>query len=181
MAENRKNQAAPVQVALVPTPVPAPSAPLVETMPVVAPVTQVTALGPPTAEASAELDAMFVKDQNVDRQPLPVTAPAPVIRDSVASQPAVPVPTVPVPTVTATPNSASGIYLQFGAFGLKSNAEATFTHLQTQLTQLPAFEIVQQGTLYRLFSGPFANRDAANDAIALAIRSGLPKPIIVQR
>ncbi|PRC93265.1 septal ring lytic transglycosylase RlpA family protein [Solimicrobium silvestre] len=86
-----------------------------------------------------------------------------------------------VPVVISTPNNTSGFYLQFGAFGLRSNAEATFTHLQSKLKQLPAFEIVQQGTLYRLFSGPFASRDEANNALQLAMSIGIPKPVIVQR
>ncbi|MET3106754.1 rare lipoprotein A [Oxalobacteraceae bacterium GrIS 1.18] len=86
-----------------------------------------------------------------------------------------------VPAVTSTANTASGYYLQFGAFGLRSNAEATYTRLQNKLAQLPEFEIVQQGTLYRLFSGPFASRDEANNAILLAANVGVPKPIIVQR
>ena len=86
-----------------------------------------------------------------------------------------------VPPVINSPNPASGFYLQFGAFGLRSNAEATFTRLQETLKQLPSFEIVQQGTLYRLFSGPFVSRDEANRAIQLALSAGVSKPVIVQR
>lgn len=86
-----------------------------------------------------------------------------------------------VPTVTNEPTNANGFYLQFGAFGLRTNAEATFNRLQNQLTQLPAFEIVQQGTLYRLFSGPFSNHDEATHAQQLALNAGVPKPVIVQR
>ena len=88
---------------------------------------------------------------------------------------------VAVPPVIHIPNAASGIYLQFGAFGLRSNAEATFSLLQNKLAQLPGFEIVQQGTLYRLFSGPFSSREDANHAIQSALQIGLPKPLIVQR
>jgi len=53
--------------------------------------------------------------------------------------------------------------------------------LQDTLKQLPAFEIVQQGTLYRLFSGPFVSREEANNAIQLALNAGVSKPLIVQR
>ena len=88
---------------------------------------------------------------------------------------------VQAPAVIHIPNDVSGIYLQFGAFGLRSNAEATFNLLQNKLAQLPGFEIVQQGTLYRLFSGPFSGRDEANHAIQSALQIGLPKPLIVQR
>jgi len=85
------------------------------------------------------------------------------------------------PIVITTPNNASGFYLQFGAFGLRTNAEATFNRIQNQLTQLPAFEIVQQGMLYRLFSGPFSSHDEAINAQQVALNAGVPKPVIVQR
>lgn len=86
------------------------------------------------------------------------------------------------PAVRNTPNNPSGFYLQFGAFGLRENAEATFNRLQDQLAQLPTLEIVQQGTLYRLFSGPFSSHDEANHALQLALDAGVSaKPVIVQR
>jgi len=85
------------------------------------------------------------------------------------------------PAVINSPNSASGFYLQFGAFGLRTNAEATFSRLKNQFAELPTFEIVQQGTLYRLFSGPFASHDQAAHAQQLALNAGVSKPVIVQR
>lgn len=93
---------------------------------------------------------------------------------------AAPEPITP-PAVINAPNNASGFYLQFGAFGLRTNAEATFSRLQNQFAQLPTFEIVQQGTLYRLFSGPFASHDEAAHAQQLALNAGVSKPVIVQR
>lgn len=116
---------------------------------------EVTPLAAPVAKDSASLDALIANKSDTDP--------------------------IPLPAVTNTPNAASGYYLQFGAFGLRSNAEATFTHLQSKLAQLPEFEIVRQGTLYRLFSGPFASREEANNAIQMAVNVGVPKPIIVQR
>ena len=92
-----------------------------------------------------------------------------------------PLPTNPAPAVINSPNNASGYYLQFGAFGLRSNAEATYNHLQTTLSQLPNFEIVQQDTLYRLFSGPFATREEAEQAQAQTVKAGVNKTFIVQR
>lgn len=86
-----------------------------------------------------------------------------------------------LPAVITTPNNTRGFYLQLGAFGLRSNAEATFTRLQNQLHQLPAFEIVQEGTLYRLFSGPFSSHDTAMNAVQIVTSAGIPKPVIVQR
>ena len=92
-----------------------------------------------------------------------------------------PLPINTAPAVITSPNTASGYYLQFGAFGLRSNAEATYNHLQTTLKQLPNFEIVQQDTLYRLFSGPFATREEAENAQAQTVKAGVNKPLIVQR
>ncbi len=88
---------------------------------------------------------------------------------------------ITAPAMTTASDSVSGVYLQFGAFGLRANAEATLSRLQTTLNQLPAFEIVQQGTLYRLFSGPFNSREDATSAIQAAVSSGVTKPVIVQR
>ncbi len=160
MAENKKNKLAPV---LASAAAPATPSAVVETMPV---ATATAAVLTPLAATvvtkpdNAGLEALLASQSGSEAKPDAITV---------------------TPPVTAAPNPASGFYLQFGAFGLRSNAEATFAHLQSKLAQLPAFEIVQQGTLYRLFSGPFASRDAALAAIELALNSGLPKPIIVQR
>ncbi len=90
----------------------------------------------------------------------------------------------PVEKVAAVPSTsaASGYYLQFGAYAIKANAESIQTHLQTKLeNRLPAFDIVQQGSLYRLVSGPFASRAEASAALAQAGSRGIAKPLIVQR
>ena len=176
MAENRKNKPAPV-LAQAPAPVAAaiitaPAA-VVETMAISVPAPavltpQAVASSPSTVVDNAGFEALLASQSTSD--------PAPETTKPVSGE------TTPVaPAVTTTPNATSGFYLQFGAFGLRSNAEATFTLLQSKLAQLPAFEIVQQGTLYRLFSGPFVSREDAQDAMALAVNIGLPKPIVVQR
>jgi rare lipoprotein A len=76
---------------------------------------------------------------------------------------------------------ASGFYLQLGAYSQPANAES----LRSQLTQkwassLPPIEVVQAGPLYRLYSGPFASRNAAADAAQL-VDASQARPIIVQR
>ncbi len=81
-------------------------------------------------------------------------------------------------TLSATP----GYYIQFGAYAIRANAEAIMNHLKGRATsQLPGFDIVQQGSLYRLVSGPFANRTEAAAAIAQAGDLGVGKPMVVQR
>jgi len=167
MAENRKNKPAAGATFVAAAPTESAAAPIVVTMPVAAAPATAAAVpvplsSPTVAPDNAGLEALMSNQATAESKPVVAAVTA-------------------APEVISAPNPASGFYLQFGAFGLRSNAEATFARLQSKMAQLPAFEIVQQGTLYRLFSGPFISRDAANDAITLALNVGLPKPIIVQR
>ena len=193
MAESRKNQPAVASVAS--------STPHTFTPVTAVPVTVAGVVAPAAAadiasKDSASLDALIQTKTSAEGS----TASSAQVAAPIAQQEAAPL-LVPVfasvlapsvappgvrsgvsmPAVISTPNTSSGFYLQFGAFGLRSNAEATFTRLQSKLAQLPEFEIVQQGTLYRLFSGPFASRDDANNAIQMSVNVGVAKPIIVQR
>ena len=75
-----------------------------------------------------------------------------------------------------------GFYIQFGAYAIRANAEATMARFKTRLeNRLPDFDIVQQGSLYRLISGPFASRTEASTAIAQNGDFGGAKPQVVQR
>jgi rare lipoprotein A len=79
-----------------------------------------------------------------------------------------------------TPASAAagGFYLQLGAYSRAENAET----VRARLTgKFDAMEVVQGGAVFRLFGGPFATRQEAQQAA-----QGLPstlglKPIVVQR
>lgn len=74
----------------------------------------------------------------------------------------------------------SGYYVQFGAFAIRANAETILQQLRGK-TELPDCDIVQSGNLYRLLSGPYANREQASNAMTLANRLGLGRPLIVQQ
>jgi rare lipoprotein A len=77
---------------------------------------------------------------------------------------------------------ANGFYLQFGAFTQANYAEAVRTTLSQKWgNSLPPIEIVESGQLFRLHSGPFANRSDAVDAAQQVQDRGLSKPLIVQR
>lgn len=86
--------------------------------------------------------------------------------------------------VTTSPSASqtSTFYIQFGAYAIRANAEATMSSLKTTLaTRLPDFDIVEQGSLYRLISGPFTTRAEASTAL---VQNGLVdgyKALIVQR
>lgn len=87
------------------------------------------------------------------------------------------------------PKSQNLFYLQFAAFAIRANAEAGKVQLMEVLKDKQnklgvqgevKLEIVQQGNLYRLQSGPFTQREAAQNA-AQELAIGSAKPIVVQR
>lgn len=82
-------------------------------------------------------------------------------------------------------SSGNAYYLQFAAFAIRANAEASLAQLKSLLRDQAVardlqFEIVQQGSLYRLQSGPFATRDAASQ-VAQQLALGSAKPIVISR
>jgi len=88
----------------------------------------------------------------------------------------------PAEKLTPQAPAGSAYYLQFGAYAIRSNAESIMAHLKNRVeTRLPGFDIVQQGSLYRLVSGPFSSRSEAMSAIAQAGDLGVGRPLVVQR
>lgn len=85
------------------------------------------------------------------------------------------------PAGYAAPNSpaaAGGFYLQLGAYSRAENAEAMRSKLGGKFNLM---EVVQGGSVFRLFGGPFATRQEAQQA-AQGLPSSLGlKPIVVQR
>ncbi|WP_229258776.1 septal ring lytic transglycosylase RlpA family protein [Duganella flavida] len=84
------------------------------------------------------------------------------------------------PAGYAAPTSGApgGFYLQLGAYSRADNAESVRTKLSSKLNGL---EVVQGGSVFRLFSGPFTSRQEAQQA-AQGLPSSLGlKPIVVQR
>jgi rare lipoprotein A len=74
----------------------------------------------------------------------------------------------------------SGYYLQLGAFSRADNAEAARARL-AKVSGVGELEVTQGGSVFRLFSGPYASRQEALEAA-----QGLPaalsrKPIVIQR
>jgi rare lipoprotein A len=80
----------------------------------------------------------------------------------------------------AAATARSGFYLQLGAYARADNAEAVRAKLSNDTT-LSGLEVVASGDVQRLYSGPYATRQEAAQAIL-----GLPpalglKPLIIQR
>jgi rare lipoprotein A len=81
-----------------------------------------------------------------------------------------------------SPASASGFYIQLGAYTQAANAEAVRSRLmQDWSVTLPPIEVAEYGLFYRLHSGPFATRAEAAVAALRLQETGASKPIIVQR
>ena len=147
-----------------------------------------TAPTPASASASAPASAPYAS-QSLDDFLLVQTVSAAVTPVAVLA----PVTTGPLPApeaMSTVPASASdtaqllapgGYYLQFGAYSQSANANALRERLmQAWPVSLPALEVQQNGTVFRLYSGPFGSRDAALQAAALS-SNALAKPLIVQR
>lgn len=88
----------------------------------------------------------------------------------------------PAPAAPAVPAAANGYYLQFGAFSQPDNARVTHERLRQQwIAALPPVELVPNGALYRLVSGPFSSRTEVDAAAQRVEQAGLGKPVVVQR
>ncbi len=91
---------------------------------------------------------------------------------------------LPQSVVVAAPvaASASGFYLQLGAYAQSANAEAARARLeQGAAGRLAPMEVVEYASIYRVYSGPFATRAEAAMAALRLQEGGIIKPVIVQR
>ena len=86
------------------------------------------------------------------------------------------------PAEPAAPAGASaGFYLQLGAYGRAAGAEDVRARLQAAGIDGAALEVVQAGSIFRLFRGPFASRAEAQDAArTMPTTMGL-RPLVVKR
>lgn len=104
------------------------------------------------------------------------------MEELLAAQESRPVEKLSAPATTPVASGSSAYYIQFGAYAIRANAESIMGHLKGRATSLlPGFDIVQQGSLYRLVSGPFNSRSEAYAAIAQASELGVGRPMVVQR
>ena len=77
---------------------------------------------------------------------------------------------------------SNGYYIQVGAYAIRANAEATLAHFKERLaSRLPDFDIVQQGNLYRLITGPFRSRSEASNLIVQNSELRSAKALVIQR
>ena len=121
------------------------------------------------AQPAADIEALMLADR----------APS----DKVGAGTLVPVSAQPAPVQAGAETAPvkSGYYLQLGAYTRAENAEAVRARIAQATNNFSTLEVVQGGSVLRLFGGPFATRqDAAQAAQGLPASLGL-KPIIIQR
>jgi len=140
----------------------------------------VTATPPPAAPSLVQ--PLVLTPQALPSAPTP-NVTALMLSDIALVESAAPVP-VPVPAVASGGGgggaaAAGGFYIQLGAYSRAENAEAVRGKLAG--SGWNGLEVIQGGTVHRLFSGPFATRqEALQAAQGLPASLGL-KPIVIQR
>ncbi|MFZ6818614.1 septal ring lytic transglycosylase RlpA family protein [Undibacterium sp. Ji22W] len=139
-----------------------------------------------TPAATADKDGVTLEtmiaaqERRMPTETRPVAAPEQTVKVETKSQNS---------SETSAGSSGTNFYLQFAAFAIRANAEASMAQLKQVLQNRESrdgagaeinLEIVQQGNLYRLQSGPYTQRDTAQRA-AQELAVGSAKPIVIQR
>jgi len=79
------------------------------------------------------------------------------------------------------PVGKSGFYLQLGAYGRTAGADDVRMRLQAAGIDGATLDVVQVGSVYRLYRGPFDTRAQAQDAMRdMPVALGL-KPLVIKR
>lgn len=116
--------------------------------------------------------------------PVPPAVPVAVEAAPITVQPLPPPAPVAAPSPVATTASAAtgGSYLQFGAFGVRANAESALARLQAQADWLAGTLRIQQSDgIYRVQAGPYASEAAAREAAARVGQVLGSKPVVINR
>lgn len=138
------------------------------------PALAATSGGAPEVEPSAGAEVAGVSQEGLPER-VALADPQPMLLPAAVSA-ATPPTAAPVSPVAATP---SGFYLQLGAFGQAANAEAA--RLRLAQAGVSTLQVVEQGSLHRIFSGPYATRAEAEAAARKLQRDAAQAPMIVQR
>ncbi|MFD2270430.1 SPOR domain-containing protein [Undibacterium arcticum] len=128
---------------------------------------------PGSGERPVQAELMAVSFPSVEVQADPISALAPNAAPNAA------LPAAPANDGAA---AASGFYLQFGAYGQRSNAESVRQRLtRNWALTWPPLQVVASGALFRLLGGPFATRAAALESAQKMSGAGAGKPVVVPR
>jgi rare lipoprotein A len=135
-----------------------------------APASLAAALAPPAVVETAPASAPVAAPMSVERLPALADAAAPGM-------------TPPENRPAPPPAAAAGAYyVQLGAFGSPGNAEALLNRLKPQADALgERLQIVPQGSLYRVYAGPYPGpAESRKAAERLGEAFGI-KPIVTSR
>ncbi len=89
-----------------------------------------------------------------------------------------------MPVTVTTSNSAplGGRYIQFGAFGVQTNAESYLSRLQTQAQWLTgSLRVHLSDGIYRVQAGPYSSDATARDAAERAAQMLGVRPLVINR
>ena len=160
-----------------------------------APRAAVEAAAPAAAPAQVAPPVALTPATALSTEPDPILAIAAAARDPVPSgrplaepQAATPQPyaiataRVEPPPPAPSPEVASGVYLQLGAFGSRQNAESYLAHTKVQFDWLAdRLQVRERDGLYRVHVGPYATSNEARlaaERIATALGT---RPVVVTR
>lgn len=86
-----------------------------------------------------------------------------------------------VPAEPVTTDTAAGIYLQLGAFGVYQNADSFLTRIRTELPAGTGLGIASRDGLFKVYSGPYATQILARQAAGQIARSLSVRPVLVMQ
>ncbi|MGN6702839.1 MAG: septal ring lytic transglycosylase RlpA family protein, partial [Burkholderiaceae bacterium] len=193
MAAARRDGASAAATPANPTSPASPAAPVVEAVPVI--------VGAASGDAALPaIETVAVTQPAVAQDALPanlVPVPVPVVAGAAPAAPLSVPAVVPVvvpavvpaagPAVAPIPASPSaiaspGFYLQFGAYAREENATAARGRLLPKLAGTVAgLDALPSKGLYRLVAGPYASRDAAQEAARLVRQKTALAPFVIER
>ena len=137
-----------------------------------------------TAAAPGPVDAPetlpMLAEAAAERLAIETTVDARVVTGEEAAAPMVALATVapPVPP----PSAGDAVWLQFGAFASRDNAEAMRARVARDQPWLAVpIDVVPSGEGWRVQAGPWAHRDDARAAAERVGATGAPRPIVVVR
>jgi rare lipoprotein A len=143
---------------------------------------------PPPAEglaASQEQLSLSMQPVQPVQPPDPTGSPGGVVATSgvgPAALPSAAMPVMPVMPVMPAAASAGKVYLQLGAYGSRSAAQSAAERMQRELGGLlRAIEVRQEGSLFKLHTGPYAGRSEALGAAQRIAQASTLKPFTVTR
>lgn len=139
------------------------------------------AAGSGVVEVESILPGNAVAPETPAPKPAPVAVIKPLPPAVIESAPLPPVSAPVAMPAPAAATAAAGPSLQFGAFGVRENAESYLARLQGQLDWLGSpLRIVATDNVFRVQAGPFANEATAREAAERAAAQLGGKPVLVR-